>query len=226
MATHIGVTDLYGVTLPANAEAQKVTRNQEVAIVPLPGADGETAKLQMAHHLKKDITVEYIGAPNLDAPASAGNLTPSTSRITKTECTEEPNKNASATVTASAHDSFTDSAGSSAGEGSAEADETTLVIKSVTFSLAESVRRSMEVKDVVVIGGNGAPGWRGTCTKKGSFAVRYKGDPPTGLALGTAGAGLYAFTGGVLCVGKLMDEQTHDDVNGGSYEGEHAPSAS
>lgn len=225
MATHIGVTSTYGLTLPANAVAQKCTRNQELAMIPLTGAAGELVKLQVAPYLKKEVTVEYVGAPDFTAPAVAQNITPSAMTVIKTEITEEPNKHAVATRTAMAHESFTDAPGTSAGEGSADADETTLVIVSCTFSLAESVRRTREVKDVVVIGAQGGAAWRGTCMKKDSFSVRYKGDLPTGVALGTAGAGVYAFTDGVLVVGKLTDDQTADDVNGGSYEGEHAPSA-
>lgn len=226
-SAHIGVTSLYGIALPSGSEAQSASRNQSVEIEHKIGAAGEIVKL-LPHKTKKtEVTVGYIGSANLTGVTLAQGLDPSTLKITKAESTEEPNKNLMCSLTASKQDAFADDgSGSGAGSGAQEPTADDLILRTITFSCADQVKRSTEVKDIVIIGGDGTPKWRGTCTKKNSFGVRFKGDLPTGVVLGTAGAAVYGFTGGVFACEKLMEEQTKDAENSGSYDGIHAPSSS
>lgn len=224
-SAHIGVTSTYGVTLPANSEAQDASRTSTVELSELIGATGEIVKLNPLHVLKKDVSVNYVGASSLASVTVAQGLDPATIKVTKADIKEINKGHVACALTASGHEAFTDAAGSSVGAGEEEPDVDTLNLKTVTFALAENVDRNSEVKDVVVIGGNGQPAWRGTVTKKNGFSVKFKGDIPAGVVLGTAGAGVYGFTGGKLVVTKLMESQKKDEVNDGSYDGTHAPVA-
>ena len=226
-SAHLHVTDTYGLTLPVGARPQKASQTQSIELVEI-NSQGVIVKLLLKKALKSDVSIDYIGAWNptgVTVTAGTG-VDPSTIKVTKASSKEQQNGPVSMNVTASKESEFTDGDGSSVGAGAAEPDADTIVIKSVSLTLAESVDRSVEVKDINVRDKDGIPAWRATAYKKGTFGVRFKGDVPAGIALGTAGAGVYGFSGGVIAVQKLMDDQTEGEVNGGSFDGVHAPGAS
>jgi hypothetical protein len=225
MSAHMNVTDTYGVTLPANAEAQSAERTKTAAVVPTTGADGEIAKLQLAPMVKEEIKIDYVGAPAFADVASTDPITTSTVTPIKAGMTENNSKPNAGTVEATKYSSL-GSAGNGTGVGAGDTDIGTIIIKSVTTTLVESVQRDVSVEEKIVPATNGTPGYRGSAGRKGTFAVRFRGDIPSGISLAVGGAGIYGFTGGVIVVSKLMENQKAGDVNGGEYSGEWAPSAS
>lgn len=226
-SAHIGVTRLFGVALPAESEAQNSTLTRTLATYPLPGAAGEFTKLFAAKKIEKKVAVDYIGPAALTLVTVAQGLDPSTIKITDASSEEKNEGLVSMNVTASGSEAFVDDGGDLTGAGADEPDASTLNLRTITCSLSQSVKRDVKVKDVRVTGGNGVEAWRGTCSKMFGFSSDFKGDIPTGVQLGTSGAGVYGVTGtGVTVVTELVEKDTKDDVNSGSYKGETAPSAS
>ena len=223
-AAHLHVTELHGVTLPANARAQKASLTETIELVKIM-ALGIIVKLLPKAALKKEVSIDYIGTWNPTAVTVAEDLDPATVKVTKASSKESNGGPVAMNITATADSEFIDGTGDSTGTGDAEPTGDTITLKSCALTLAESVDRSVEVKRVMVPDKDGIPAWSATCNKEGSFSVRFKGDLPTGIALGTSGAGIYGFTGGVVAVPKLMQDQTEGDVNGGSFDGVHAPGA-
>ncbi len=225
-AAHMNVTTLYGIVLPDDAQAQSTERTQSAEPVKTMGEDGEILKLQCAPLVKEEIKIDYVGAPNFAAVASAGGIDPAVATPISAGMTENNSKANAGTVSAT---KFTDlgDAGASVGVGAGDTDIGTIVIKSVVTSLVESVQRDVKVNEVMVPGtdGKASTGFRGQAAREGSFSVRFKGDIFAGIVLGIGGASLYAFTTGIRAVTKLMENQKTGDVNGGEYSGEWAPVA-
>jgi hypothetical protein len=102
---------------------------------------------------------------------------------------------------------------------------TDLEIVSVEYSVAESVDRSYQVNDLVLVGTDGTPAARGKVTVKGSFSINGRGDLPAGTALGTGGAAFKGGDTGKVLVESLMTGEKRADWNRWSADGSHYKSA-
>jgi hypothetical protein len=170
--------------------------------------------------------VNYIGAASITEVTVAQDLDPTTIKITEASSDEKNEGLPTMTLSASGSEAFTDGSGDQIGTGADEPSAATLNLRSISIALGQSVKRSVKIKDVRVVGGDGVDAWRGTCTKMLDFSVDFKGDLPAGIALGTEGAGVYGISNtGVTLLTEIVEKDMHDDVNSGSYKGENAPSA-
>lgn len=229
MATHINISAdtfaaTYGITLGTGAEAESATSTTTVAMSEL--LDSATAEVNAAapiNHAEKRTQVDGEGPASLTlTPGSVA--TPSTLTVLSREVTEAPNNRCRFSVQAHGDIAFTDSVGTP-GDVGAEPAVSDLVITSVEYSIAESVRRSTTIENKVLVGTNGQPAARATCTVRNPFSISGRGDLPAGVALGT---GNVEFTGGdtgVTVAGTLRVGERRADWNSWGIDGTNFPSA-
>ena len=230
MATHINIdastfAATYGITLGTGAEAESATATTTVAINEL--IDSATAEVIAAapiHHAEKRTQVDGEGPASLTLTAATVG-TPSALTILSREVTEAPNARCRFSVQAQGEISFTDSAGTPSAVG-AEPAIGDLEITSVDYSIAESVRRSVTIENKVLLGSDGAPAHRATCTVRGPFSISGRGDLPAGVALGTDNVEYSGSTTGVTVAGTLRVGERRADWNSWGIDGTNYPSAS
>lgn len=225
MPAHIGVNDTFGIELDEDAEAQSATQTETIEPSELVGANGEIVSAEALHAKKVDVTVSFVGTPQHASIAAGAIADPATLTVIESDATETNKGRVSCTANASGHEAFADAAGTSPGTGAALPDEDTLNLVSSTLTLAEQVNVKKAVEDKMLLNRLGQPAVRQTVKKKNSFSVRWKGDLPTSVALGTSGVGVFSLTGGKLLALKLTKEEKNEDWNGGSVEGNHYPVA-
>ncbi len=223
MAAHLNLNTTFGVTLPSGAIAESAERMQTVEAIEVTGTSGEIVKALPAKTFKSDVTISGKGPAGLDLVTTGTISDPSTMTITSAESGETNKATSTFTIKASAHEAFTDGEGS--GSAGDEPDIDTVEIVSVTYAVVESVKRTRDVKDMVLIGSDGTPAARGKVTRTGTFDIIGRGDIPGGIALGTAGAALASFTGVVLAT-SLKESEKAGDWNGWGISGKHYPAAS
>lgn len=225
MPAHIGVLDTFGIELAEGAEAQSASQTETIEASELVGANGEIVKADPLFAKKIDVSVSFVGTPQHASIASGAVVDPSTIEVLESDATEQNKGRVACTATASGHEAFVDAAGTSPGTGAAGPDEDTLNLVSSTLTLAEQVNVKKSVQDKVLLNALGAPAVRQKHGKKNTFAVRWKGDPPANVALGTSGVGVFGCTGGKLLVLKKTQDEKNEEWNGGSAEGNHYPVA-
>ena len=229
MATHINITAdtfaaTYGITLGTGAEAESATATTTVAINEL--MDSATAEVIAAapiNHAEKQTQVDGEGPASLSLTAASVG-TASTLTILSREVTEAPNGRCRFSVQAHGDLAFTDSVGTPTDVG-AEPAIGDLEITSVEYSIVESVRRSVSLENKVLVGTNGQPAARATCTVRKPFSISGRGDLPAGVALGT---GNVEFTGGdtgLTLAGTLRVGERRADWNSWGVDGTNYPSA-
>jgi hypothetical protein len=225
MATHINVLTTYGVTIPTGSEAESATRTKTVEINELlSDGSGEVVKAAPVNMQNHEIQVDGDGPFSL-ALTAATIATVSTVTITSVEISEAPNQRCRFSVRAAAVASFSDPGTAEASVG-AEPTVTDLEITSVTYSVAESVRRTATLEDKVLVGTDGTPAFRATCTERLTFDIAGRGDLPAGPALGTGGAEFFGAATGVTIVGTLRESERRADWNGWGVAGTNYPHAS
>lgn len=224
VVAHIGVTRLFGITLPSDGQAQDSQQTQTAELYKPIGANGEICTLKPHNTVKVDAVVNFLGA-RAHSQIAPGAGTVSTVVPLTSDHMEKVNEGGSGTLNASSFTSFTDATGSSTGAGAGGSDLGVLNLKSVNISLGEEARSKVAVKDVHKPQFDGSPGFRGQVTQENTGSVRYWGDLPSGIALGTQGCGFYGFTGGVFMCNQFVQGDKKDDANGGSYTFVHAPTA-
>jgi len=229
MATHINIlantfAANYGITLATGAEAESATATTTVAINEL--VDSATADIIAAapiHHAEKRTQVDGDGPASLTiSAASIG--TPATLTVISADVSEAPNARCRFSIQAQGEIAFADSAGTPDDVG-AEPTISDLEITSVEYSIAESVKRTASLENKVLVGSDGTPAARATCTKRIAFSVNGRGDKPAGVALGT---GNVEFTGGdtgLTLVGTLREFERRADWNGWGVDGTNYPAA-
>lgn len=225
MAHHLNIDTTYGVTVPANSEAESASRTQTVAINELlDSGTAEIISLKPVNVVNIEVQVEGEGPAALTI--TAGTIAdPTTVTETSVELSEAPNNRCRFSIRAAAADEFTDPGTAEESVG-AEPTVADLTVTSVTYSVAESVRRSITLEDKVLIGTAGTPVARETCTRRKPFAISGRGDLPAGVALGTGGAKFYGAATGVTVAGVLRESEKRGDWNGWGIDGMNAPGAS
>ena len=225
MATHINVLTTYGVTIPAGSEAETATRTKTVEINELlADTTAEVTKAAPVNMQNIEVQVDGDGPFSLAlTPGAVGTV--STVTILSVEVSEAPNQRCRFSVRAAAVNSFSDPGTAEASVG-AEPTVTDLEITSVTYSVAESVRRTASLEDKVLMGTDGTPAFRATCTERVAFDIAGRGDLPAGPALGTGGAEFYGAATGVTIVGTLRESERRADWNGWGVAGTNYPAAS
>lgn len=214
-----------GVTIPAGSEVDAVTKSTRVEISEV--TDSSTLEIIFAdpvHMASVEVSVTGDGPVDL-AMVASDPATPATLTVLRSEISEpNPNKRCTFNVRATSAVAFTDPATALIDAG-AEPTLADLVITSVEYSAAESVRRSYEKQDLVLVGTNGEPLDRGTFTPKGSFSINVRGDAPVGMAAGTGGAAFKGCATGLVVVSTFNETEKKGDWNGASAEGNHYKSA-
>jgi len=229
MATHINITAgtfaaNYGITLATGAEAESATSTKTVAINELiDSATADVINAAPIHHAEKRTQVDGDGPASL-AISAASIATPSTLTVISADLSEAPNARCRFSIQAHGDLSFTDSAGTPADVG-AEPTISDLVITSVEYSIAESVKRTATLENKVLVGTAGTPSARATCTKRIAFSVNGRGDLPAGVALGTGNVEFAGGDTGLTLVGTLREFERRADWNGWGVDGTNYPSA-
>lgn len=224
MATHINVANTYGVTVPTGSEAESATRTQTVEINELLAEDtGEVVSAKPVNMVSIEVAVEGDGPFGLTlTPGTVAD--PETITVVSVEVTEAPNRRCRFSVRATGSDAFTDPGTAEESVG-AEPTIGDLEITSVTYSVAESVRRTATIDDKVLVGTDGTPANRATCTVRKPFSIVGRGDLPAGVALGTGGAKFTGAATGVTVAGTLTENERRADWNGWGIDGANYPSA-
>lgn len=221
MAAHLNITSTEGVTLATGAEADDVEKVSTVEIAELADqATGEYIKASPVNHKEIAVRITGDGPHDLTEPAAGTVADPATITVISAEVTEAPNQRCNFSVRATGHEAFTDPAGSVSATG-AEPDIDDLEIVSVEYSIAENVRRSYEVEDMVLVGTDGTPANRATVGVKGTFSIQGRGDLPAGTALGTGGAAFQDGDTGLVLVNSLMEGEKRKDWNRWGADGSH-----
>lgn len=214
-----------GVTIPSGSEVDAVTKSTRVEINEV--VDSDTLEIIFAdpvHMASVEVTVTGDGPVSLVIAASDP-ATPATLTTMRSEISEpNPNKRCTFNVRATSSVAFTDPATSLSDVG-AEPTLADLEIKSVEYSAAESMRRSYEKQDLVLLGSDGEPLDRATFTPKGSFSINVRGDAPVGMAAGSGGAAFKGCATGKVVVGTFTETEKRGDWNGAAAEGNHYKSA-
>ena len=215
-----------GVTIPAGSEVDAVTKNTRVEISEV--VDSDTLEIIFAdpvHMATVEVNVTGDGPVSI-AIAASEPATPATLTVTRAEISEPaPNKRCTFNVRAAGSVAFTDP-GTELSDAGAEPTLADLEITSVEYSSAESVRRSYEVTDLVLVGTNGQPLDRATHTLKGSFAINVRGDPQVGMAAGSGGVEFKGCATGKVVVANFSQTEKRGDWNGATADGGHYKSAS
>jgi hypothetical protein len=229
MAAHINIDAStfaanYGITLGSGAEAESATATTTVAVNEL--LDSATAAVNAAapiHHAEKRTQVDGEGPASLTLTGATVGA-PATLTVLSSEVTEAPNSRCRFSIQAQGEIAFTDSIGTPTDVG-AEPEVSDLEITSVEYAIVESVRRSVTLENKVLIGTDGTPAARATCTVRKPFSISGRGDLPAGVALGT---GNVEFTGGdtgVTVAGTLRVGERRADWNSWGVDGTNYPSA-
>lgn len=225
MSAHIGITSTHGIVLTTGATAQSVKKTSTVEIAELIGVDGEFKKATPHHAKKVDVNIEAVGAIDFATVTSAVVVAPATLKLLNASQKQGNKDRPTLSLVYTGHEAFTDGAITATDSGAGSADEDTLGIVSTALALAESTGVGYEVADRLALTPAGVPGYRATCSKKGNFDVSGKGDLPAGLGLGTDGAVLADFTGGVIICSSTDEGQTMDNINDYAAKGMHYPVA-
>lgn len=229
MATHIniladGFSTKYGVTLASGAEAESATVTTTVAINELiDSATAEVIDAAPIHHAEKRSQVDGDGPASL-AISAASVATPATMTVISADLSEAPNARCRFSIQAHGDLAFTDSAGTPSDVG-AEPTVSDLEITSVEYSIAESVRRTASLENKVVVGTDGTPAARATCTKRIAFSINGRGDLPAGVALGTGNVEFIGADTGLTLAGTLREFERRADWNGWGVDGTNYPNA-
>ncbi len=229
MSAHINILSStfaanYGITLGTGAEAESATSTTTVGASEL--IDSATAEVNACapiHHAEKRTSVEGEGPVSLTlTPGTVA--TPATLTVLSAEITEAPNARCRFSISAQGELAFTDSEGTPAEVGS-EPTVSDLEITSVAYAIAESVRRSVTLENKVLVGSDGAPAARATCTVRKPFSISGRGDLPAGVALGTGNVEFAGGSTGITLVTSLNTGERRADWNSWGAEGTNYPSA-
>lgn len=224
MAAHLNITStiatVYGVTLAAGTEADDCSKTQTVEINTV--ADAATGEIIEADPVNTVVTNTTISGDGPHALAlTAGTVaTPSTLTVVGVDLTEAPNSRVQFSIRASGVASFTDPAGTVSAVGAAPTIGD-LEITSVEYSIAESVRRSSEIQDMVLTGTDGTPAARETVQPIYPFSVSGRGDLPAGVALGTGGVEFVDGDSGKVLCSTLGTGEKRADWNRWNVDGTH-----
>lgn len=219
----IGITTTYGITLPSTAKAQKVDRVRSVGFSEVPGTDGECLLVKPLNVLKTEVTVSGKGPPDLSSVTVGTIGTPATLSPLRIEQGEVNDDRCTFTMTYTGHGTVSSSSGGSAGAGSP--DEHTINVVSLAYSLTKDCRISAEVDDVLELTPAGIPGFRGTVNKRLPFSGSGKGDIPSNLGPGAAGAKHALASAGATVTTSVTDTQEARAVNSWSFDATNWPAA-
>ena len=216
---------LSGLTFPATSEIDSISRTLRVEIAELMAQDtGAFILADPVHAAKQQLQVSGDG-PHGMTLVEEQIADPSTMTAVRLETGEKPNGRVTFSVQASADVAFVDP-NTSVGAVGSEPAIGHLIIKSVEYSAVESVRRTAEVKDLVLIGSDGTPIDRATLSGKSTFQIVGRGDAPVGVAAGTGGAAFVGASTGIVVVGTFGENEKRGDWNGWNTDGGHYKAAS
>lgn len=224
MSAHLNITSTisttYGVTPATGTEVDDASKTTTVEVSEVLGTDdAEIILADPINVARVETSVSGEGPHGLTlTPGTVG--TPSTLTVLDVEVRELPNARCQFTARASGSVAFVDDP-ATVSEVGAEPAITDLKVKSVTYSIVESVRRTSSVEDKVLVGTDGTPAARATHTRRRTFAIVGRGDKPAGLLLGTGGADFVGGTTGKVIVTSLMEGEKRADWNRHSAEGQH-----
>jgi hypothetical protein len=222
MAAHINLATTYGVTVPAGSVANSAEKTSTIDVSEVTGVSGEIVKADPLKVVKVEVSVSGVG-PAGRATVTVGVVAPATMSVISAEETESNKGRVQFSIKAAGHEDFDDAAGSVTADDEPTVD--TLNIVSVAYACAESVKRSVEVTDSVLLGSDGKPCDRAKVKKMGSFDVQGRGDLPAGVALGTGGVNVAGFSGGKIICTTLKESEKAGDWNGWGGSGKHYPAA-
>lgn len=222
---NISAALLSGLTFPATSEIDSISKSTRVEIAELMEQDtGDYILADPVNVAKQELQISGDG-PHGMTLAEEEIADPSTMTAIRVEISEKPNGRVTFSVNASAAVAFVDP-GTSVGVTGAEPAIGDLEIKSVEYSVAESVRRTYEVTDLLLVGSDGTPDSRATISEKGSFNIVGRGDAPVGVAAGTGGAAFVGASTGIVVVSNFTQNEKRGDWNGWGADGNHYKAAS
>lgn len=224
MATAIGISSTYDVTLASGAIAQKVDRTRSLEPSEVVGVDGEVTLIKALALMKTEVSISGIGLAPIASVAVGTVATPADIEIISAEQGEVNNGRATFSLKASGTAAIP-SASTGGTAGSAVPDEHTINIVGVSYSLTQDCRVSVEVVDLIVQATDGTVGFRAKFSKKFSFSANGKGDIPANVGIGAVGAKHFSVSGGATMTTSLTDSQVMDGVQSWSFDAINRPSA-
>lgn len=229
MAAHRNITTALptGISLHTDAEADDVQTTSKIEVAELvTQATGEIQKVTAGKKQDNELVISGDG-PHDWADVAAGTVsTVSDYEVIRIEVTDGSNTDhCKFSITATSTESFTDPAAEPAAAG-AEPGIDDIDITSVEYTLAESVRRTKEVGDFVLVAADGTPAHRAREGIKNPFTIDGRGDLPAGVGLGTGGVAYKNSDTGITMVDTLMTGEKRRDWNRWSASGNNYPSAS
>jgi len=225
MSAFFGIDSTYGITVPAGATVQTVDHEQSAEISELQGEDGEIKKASTTHVKKVTVDINLVGTAGIDTVVPGNVASPSSLEIISVEQGERVNNRPTAMIKAAGYEGIDDGSGSGSGAGAGSPDEDTLEVVSVDYALAQDVKISPSVMDEMIPGVDGHPALRQKVKLVNTLDFSFAGDIPSGVALGTGGAGAAGLTGGKLIVQSLKEKQEAGKFNSGSASAKHYPAA-
>ena len=224
MATTIGITSTYGVTLGSGAIAQKVDRTRSLEASEVIGVDGEGALVKALPLMKTDVSISGIGLSTLAGVVVGTIGTPADISIVSATQSESNNGRATFDIKASGVAAIP-AASNGGSAGSAAPDEHTVNIVGVAYSLTQECSVSAEITDLVVQATDGTAGFRALFGKRLTFNASGKGDIPSNVGIGAVGAKHFSVSGGATLTTTLTDTQEARGVQGWSFDAMNLPSA-
>lgn len=224
MATAIGVTSTYGITLATGAIAQKVDRTRSLEPSEVVGVDGEVSLVKPLALMKTEVSISGIGLAPIASVAVGTVATPADIEIISAEQGESNNGRATFSLKASGT-AVIPSASTGGSAGSAVPDEHTINIVGVSYSLTQDCRVSAEVSDMIIQATDGTVGFRAKYAKRFSFSANGKGDIPSNVGIGAVGAKHFSISGGATITTSLTDTQEMRGVQGWSFDAVNHPAA-
>jgi hypothetical protein len=224
MSAHLGITSTiattYGPTLASGTVADDCMKTTSVEVSEvLSASTGAIIEADPVNISRIETNVSGEGPHSLTLSA-ADIATPSTLTVVNVEITEAPNARCQFSIRSAGVVAFVDDPATPAEVG-AEPTIADLKVKSVTYSIVESMRRSSSLEDKVLVGSDGAPAARGTITPRRTFDITGRGDKPAGLVLGSGGAEFVGATTGKVIALSVMEGEKRADWNRYSASGQH-----
>jgi len=221
MCTYNVNTDLTsGLNIPAGSEIDSISKNVRVEIAEQASqASGEIILADPVNTAEEEVSISGDGPVGLTL--TKGEIAnPATMTILREEISEGPNKRCNFSIRATASTAFVDP-GTDVADVGAEPTIADLEIVGVEYSVAESLRRSYEVTNLVLVGSDGTPACRATFQEKGSVSIAGRGDAPVGVAAGSGGAAFKGCSVGKVVVPNFGRAQKRGDWESYTAEANH-----
>ena len=222
MGAHYNLDTTFGVTIAGAATPETAEKTSTLEVSEIVGTSGEIALVKPHKTAKVEVTVTGKGQAPMSSVTIGTVGTPGEMTILSAEQGEANKGDATFSVKAVGYETFTDNQGSPDTTDTTEPDIGTINIVSVSYAVAESVKRTREVTDLALFDSKGLIAYRAKTKLVIPFDIMGRGDLPAGIALGMNGASAINMPVAVATQVKLTEKA--GDWNGWGVSGKAYPS--